>query len=714
MSNSPDPQSQPPGQWSDADDRAMDALLQQFFRQQDCPPLNGNPDSEQRSSAGPRDFTREILAKLDQSRRSTNGSGANRVYKPVAAGYGSRVPAAVRVLAVLAASVLALLAARAWKNSGTETRIVVNPSQNDRDLVALGGDGLPNSSTKATASGAVSPRGDSVTVTPEPTKPQSANKPRREPIVLSLDNSTTGPNNSPDEAAAETVLGDGGDQMSPASARIASLGNSTLQDFDRQFLTYWKSIGVTPAPAVDEATLASRIADRFGFRPASADPQPSNGTGSSASISGKVTQELASEELFSTEPQSRMLAERLVKLLSKGLSLGDERQGELVANAAEVIRSGGRFDRWISDWVAAETIPSESPGTPTAKAAAMGEWVAGRVVGTDVGCARCHDSPIDSRFNQHDYWAVAALFSPAQAESVFYEMPDGRQRVAAPGAPKRWLGLPQQLAQRDAGDAARIASREEFARSLIGNRQLARSLVNHLWSIGFGTPMVSAASSPIAPPRDDSIELALEMLSEKLIASNFDLRVAARWVVQSEPMKRGTPVELQGDAWQLADESKLVSASLAQRSFAAARSPWPTASRTQLLAMMESRSGKQPSKIGPQDSMLAQPITSSPGSPSGKPSSGSNGGKSSARSTDPQDYWWTQWLSDREGLRGGWMESITDRDQQVRHAFYAVGYQNVSERQVEWVQTLLGPTSSDSDVRNEEIAKVYWIIQNSL
>jgi len=712
MSNNPDPQSQPPVQWSDADDRAMDALLQEFFRQQDGLRVGGSLDSEQRSTAGPRDFTRDVLARLDQSRRIANGSGANRIYKPVAPRKGIQVAAAVRLLAVLAASVLALLAVRAWKNNGTQTAVVVNPSQNNSDLVASGTDASQN--TNRSSSGAVASSNRVAAVTPESSKPLSASKPRREPIVLSLDNSVAGPNKPSDKTESVTVAGDSGGQMSPSSDRIAALRKSSLQDFDRQFLAYWESIGVTPAPAVDEATLASRIADRFGFRLAAADVQRSSGTGGTASTTGQVIQELASDELFSTESQSQLLAERVVQQLSKGLGLNAERQGELVASAAQVIRSGGRFDQWVSDWVAAEPFPSDSAGAPTTKAAAMGEWVAGRVVGADVGCARCHDSPIDSRFNQHDYWAVAALFAPSKTDSVFYEMPDGRQRVASPGAPKRWLGLTQQLAQRDSEDAVRISSREEFARSLIGNRQLARSLVNHLWSIGFGTPMVSATSSPIAPPRDDSIELALEMLSEKLIAANFDLRVAARWIVQSEPMKRGTPVELQGDAWRLAGESQLVSASLAQRSFAAARSPWPTASRPQLLAMMESRSGKQPSKIGPQDSMLAQPITTTPGSPAAKPSSGSSGGKSSAKPIDPQDYWWTQWLSDREGLRGGWMESITDRDQQVRHAFYAVGYHNVSERQIEWVQSLLGPASSGSDVRNEEIAKVYWIIQNAL
>lgn len=708
MSNKPDPQSRPPVQWSDADERAMDALLQEYFRQRDGAQVAGQLDSETRSSENPRDFTREILAKLDQSRSSASASGANRVYEPVVTSKASRFGVAIRLLAVLAASALALVAVRAWKNIANQPDFAFNAVQKD-----FAGDGSAlDRAANWPSSDSVSQPSMAPTVD-ESTKPQSLNKPRRDPIVLSLDNSAANDRGASGTPESVTVPGGGSGQNRPARDAVASLQQASLQDFDRQFLAYWKSIGVMPAPAVDEMTLASRIADRFGFRPGASTEPGSNGIGNGAITSGQVVQELATEELFSSELQSRLLAERLVKQLSVGLRLNDQRQQELVASAAEVIRSGGRFDQWISDWVAAETISSESPGTPTLRAAMMGEWVTGRVVGADVGCARCHDSPIDSRFNQHDYWSVAALFAPPQTESVFYEMRDGRQRVAAPGTPKRWLGLSPQSGQRDTEHALQIASREEFANSLIGNRQLARSLVNHLWSIGFGTPMVSAASSPIAPPRDDSIELALEMLSEKLLAADFDIRVAARWIVQSEPMKRGTPVELQGDAWQLAGESQLVSASLAQRSFAAARSPWPSASRDQLLAMMESRSGKQPSKIGPQDSMLAQPITTIPGSQSGKPSSGSNGVKTSRKPVDHQDYWWTQWLSDREGLRGGWMESITDRDQQVRHAFYAVGYRDVSERQMQWVQSLLASAFSNPNDRNDEIAKIYWIIQNA-
>ncbi|HBJ38610.1 MAG TPA: hypothetical protein DDZ51_28445, partial [Planctomycetaceae bacterium] len=452
MSNNPDPQSQPPVQWSDADDRAMDALLKELFRHGGGVPFASQVESEERLSVGPRDFTNEILVRLHQSRRSTGGSGTNRVHKPTVAEKRNGVVLAFRLLALLAASVLALVAVRVWKHNAEQPAVAFNGSQQAGER----GDSPPGQSSSHDHAVAAPRPSDLAKITPEAAKSDSASRPRKEPIVLSLDNSAA--EASRGSGVAETAMLPAGtsDQNPPASNRTASLQKASLQDFDRQFLTYWKSIGVTPAPAVDETTLANRIADRFGFRPGVGDARGANVVGSGANSVGQVIQELASKELFSTQLQSQLLAERLVKQLAMGLSLSDQRQEQLVASAAKVIQSGGRFDQWISDWVASETIPIESPGSSTAKAATMGEWVAGRVIGADVGCARCHDSPIDSRFNQHDFWAVAALFAPAQTESLFYEMRDGRQRVVSPSAPKRWLGLRQQPGQRDADDALRI------------------------------------------------------------------------------------------------------------------------------------------------------------------------------------------------------------------------------------------------------------------
>lgn len=708
------PQPQPPVQWSDADDRAMDALLAEYFQVAgDSSPESSAIASQsmRRRSSVPRDFTDEILTKLNQARSSEIQTASNPVVS--LPGRSRRKPGRVliagRALAALAAAALAIVAVGSWRNNQNQPELALHGTAVDSShdphihhrterpdgLVVKVEENLLNTPSSDKLS-----RADGGTISGDESGRSIPIKPRREPIVLSRDKPLLGAEADTTSTQVNSSVGDSSLKV------IAASQTASLKEFDNQFQTYWKSLGVVPAPAVDEVTLANRIADRFGFYPGRKDdssaplPQPN----------GQMLQALASKELFSTPQQSRLLAERLINQLSMGLGLSEQRKEELVVSASEVILGGGRFDQWISDWVISEAVADTGEANPPSKAAVVGQWVAGRIVGADIGCARCHDSPIDSRYNQHDYWSFAALFNHSKSEPIFYEMIDGRQRVASPGVPARWLDLAD---ERETPPTTRIESRDQLAKALVGNQQLARSLANHLWTIGFGTPLVSAASSPIAPPRDDSIELALEMLSQRILSTNFDIRLAAQWVAQSEPMKRGTPAELHGESWQLANESQLVSASLAQRSFAAARAPWPTATHSQLLAMMESRGGNSPIKLGSQGAILAQPIGSTVVGPSNPIASTQKNGKTIGKQVDPQDYWWTQWLADRQGLRGGWMESISNRDQQLKHAFYAVGIASVSQRQLDWAHALIDKSESDPISRNETIAKVYWIIQNS-
>jgi len=381
----------------------------------------------------------------------------------------------------------------------------------------------------------------------------------------------------------------------------------------------------------------------------------------------------------------------------------------LVQEAAEVISSGGRFDVWLSSWMRDDAWLSDSG--PEADPTLVGEWLANRVIGADVSCARCHDSPIDSRYVQHDFWAMAALFAPADGQPLFYELADGRQRAAVPRIPSRWLGKPA-----PSDPAAAAGSREELASMMIGNPQIARALANHLWTIGFGAPLVVATSSPLAPPRDDALDQALVMLADRLMHENFDIRAAAQWVIQSDPMLRDLPDDLADDRRRVAVEAKLVAASLAQRSFAAAKVALPETSRGQLLAMMQSRSGLIPATLVAPDSLLAQPRPTSPLPPGTALALRPSAVPTVAAGTPqvaPANYWWTQWLADRESLRGGWLESIGDSDQQLQHAFYAAGYRDIDEEQLRNAKELLDATEQSSQDRSETFAQIHWILQNS-
>jgi hypothetical protein len=220
--------------------------------------------------------------------------------------------------------------------------------------------------------------------------------------------------------------------------------------------------------------------------------------------------------------------------------------------------------------------------------------------------------------------------------------------------------------------------------------------------------MVSPTSSPIAAPHDDALGRGLDMLADRLLATDFDIRAAADWVIRCDPMRRGLPEVFLQDRWQIASEEALAAASLAQRSFAAARAHWPMSSSRQLIAMMNSRSSGLPTTIATDRTVLAQPLLLAPAR---RPGIAPTTTGPTQRPAD-EDYWWAQWLADREGLRGGWMESISDIEEQRRHAFYAAGYRDVAPEQIDIARQITGPSEGDEEARREAIAKLFWIIRN--
>lgn len=655
---------------SEMEERALDAMLSELFA------------VEARGPAPPRDFEAQILALV---RERSGGVGAGKITNPATRTDRRSRAITLGAWASLAATILAMV--YYWGGSDR------SPFVTDKPTVVAGGESIGSD-----------PAGSSNS-TPKQSPPN-----RKPPVLLSgspasVDSDLLGP------AAPGQLAGQGAADETlpsrPAGTVLADTAPSQLTEkpflpdpaglarLNQQFAAYWQTIGVVPAASAGAAAWADRIADRFGIV---IDPAADNSAGTAS---------------WSDRNSSHQIAERLVAQLAAGLRLDPATQQRLTDEAADVIYRGDRFDAWLGRWVRGEfdsagATPPAGSGSIAAKPDVLGEWFASRVAGADIGCARCHDSPIDSRYVQHDYWAVVALFASPAAGPTFYELKDGRQRVATPGVSTRWLGLTD-----EAIAANPIDSRESLGQLLIGNRQVARTLANHLWSIGFGTPLLAVASSPIAPPRDDALDQALEMLADRLVASNFDIRAAVDWIINGDPMRRGLPDVFLHDRWQVAPESTLAEASMAQRSFAAARAHWPAATRRQLAAMMKSRASDLPSKIGPQDTLLAQPLVLAPPSRIPRAMPRQPVTADDAATAKPEEYWWAQWMADREGLRGGWIESIVDRDQQFRHAFYAAGFRQVTPDQLRLAEELIGAEVDKAvDERHRAAAKLYWVIQN--
>jgi len=670
MTGPSDPFTRSPDELSEADERAIDALLREAAI-----------DSA-RGAQSARDFTDRVLVTV------RNRSG-KVLASPATDGVRStKRRRSIRFWLSIAAATLAMVG---YQASRPRVEPVAPPnavaSARDGSSSLAAGDAAPGDGNTRKLTDAER----RLSLTPD--------QPTRKPPLRLVGPEPVDPNEA-GLAAADTPLGehpiandrsDSDTRLSgPATPRALTIDSDGLAAFDREFQDYWVSIGITPAPLAEPSAWSDRVADRFGI---GVDPADTPG-------------DLVS--LWTRPGNAKALADRMINQLSGGLRVDESTREQWVDSAAEVIRLGGGFDVWLAAWVKGRfappaPIPPADQPAATPQPDALGEWFASRIAGADVGCARCHDSPIDSRFTQQDYWAVAALVSGPKGKPTFYELADGRQRIAEPAIPARWFG-----SQDPDASAPDVVSRESFDGLIVGNRQVARTLANHLWAIGFGTPMVASASSPIAPPLDDAIERSLEMLTDRLLGSNFDLRAVATWVIGSDPMRRGLPEVFQNDRWQFAPEENLVEASLAQRSFAAARAHWPPAGRRQLLAMMTSRDSESPAQIGPQAATLAQPLVIAPL----RTSRGNDRAAVATPNVQREDHWWAQWMADREGLRGGWLESITDRDQQRRHAFYAAGYRQFTTAHQRIADELLGPVDESDAEHQSEVAKLFWVIQN--
>ena len=699
---------------SESDDRALDAMLQAFF------------ERDSRTAPPRRDFTEAVLR--ESARRAPvrpQGLGEPSEGK-------SRRNISIAVWSSLAASVLAVVAFSAFRSyrhgGGTPSKVAVRaatpapqrpqtPGRKRTREIATPADELASSQASSTtiskspASAGSSPTPKSPVLLSGDTDPLSrASEPNTTATAKASDTDSTGPNRpAAAPMASELAANDPSGPSSPPKPPIDDLAG--LAKFDEQFRGYWISIGVTPANLSDPLAWSDRIADRFGIA-VQTSPEAGDDKGGDESALADATQDndaIASRVAYPWHDPAaaRELARRLVSELSRDLRPGRDRLEALIETAARTIHRGDRFDHWLAEWVEElasshrEPQPKNRPGA-TYRPEVLGEWFASKIAGADAACARCHDSPIDSRWTQQDYWSTAAMFVDAKSATLFYELPDGRQKVATPAIPERWLPAPSPSTPLSPSPTLAIRDR------IIGNRQVARTLANHLWSIGFGTPMVSPTSSPIAAPHDDALGRGLDMLADRLLATDFDIRAAADWVIRCDPMRRGLPEVFLQDRWQIASEEALAAASLAQRSFAAARAHWPMSSSRQLIAMMNSRSSGLPTTIATDRTVLAQPLLLAPARRPGIPPTTTG---PTQRPAD-EDYWWAQWLADREGLRGGWMESISDIEEQRRHAFYAAGYRDVAPEQIDIARQITGPSEGDEEARREAIAKLFWIIRN--
>ena len=274
------------------------------------------------------------------------------------------------------------------------------------------------------------------------------------------------------------------------------------------------------------------------------------------------------------------------------LRLVDRPQPQLVFEpylfyVKEAIRTNKPYDEWVFEMLSADGVLWENPavGFQLRDAGMPLPYVDNTVrvlLGTQIGCAQCHDHPFDD-WTQHQFYELAAFTSGTKnrgggpkeiGKSPQKLIQEARKELERPTAFLRYINanttrvtykdtplrLPHDYQYDDDspkavvtpkvlwGDvptSARDADlRQQFAAWVVShdNRQFARTIANRMWKKVMGRGLVEPvddfqSGNPAAIPE------LLEHLTDEMQRLNFDLREFVRILVATEAYQRRAVAE---------------------------------------------------------------------------------------------------------------------------------------------------------------------------
>ncbi len=246
------------------------------------------------------------------------------------------------------------------------------------------------------------------------------------------------------------------------------------------------------------------------------------------------------------------------------------------------IRTNKPFDQWVHEMLTADGRLWENPavGFQLRDYGMPLPYVDNTVrvfLGTQIGCAQCHDHPFDD-WTQHQFYELAAFLSDADGlsrqhrvrktfwseakEKLGYEkyatfhqfflanlesvsFQSGRQPLKLPHDYKYDDAKPLSVVSPkvlwgEVPSGARDANRrEQFAAWMTGrdNRQFARTIANRMWKKVMGLGLVEPVDD-FQPGNPASIPALLEHLTDEMLRLDFDLREFVRILVSTDTYQR--------------------------------------------------------------------------------------------------------------------------------------------------------------------------------
>lgn len=632
------------------EERAFNAMLDEAF-----------------GGSRPPDLSNQILARFDNSAPDSDSTAKSVHQRKSSRGNRSRskrvtvVAASITALAAMVAGVIALQPDHDITDSVTE---LVENAERDN-----GGGNEP----------AIADAGNNS----QTAKPKKRNPKRKPPKGIPMIVQT------PDSERTDSELEQGVVPDSPAVDEIeaAELALVSAQ-VDTELQGYWKAIGINPTSEATAEQTAARLANALGMK---------------VSVDAVSDVDQLQAEL-SQSLNAEAIARRWLQQITNQRSgrMDAEVRGQLVSEIASCIQTGSSFGKIVAGWLNGE---SKNAGAFFSALAAgprsaggehgMARSLAALTLNVDIRCTRCHDSYIEGNGKQSDYWNFFAFLKRGAqknadgqfevdlgdntSDPVFYELSDGRQRVADARLSADWMS------ESDPEGYQRL---KEFSKDLEGSPELASGIVNSLWQLVHGQPLQGRVVDPISAPHNEALQRLEAQLTKDLIDSRFNVARTLALIVASPATRRTVPETLLPENLWVANQKDTSAAMNAVDAFAAALPPRVSLPSSQRTDQVLRSIGARIDSTG-RDS-LAQ--------------IGEGGSAGKVKNGKPLA---ADFPVKAELLPVQWLELIGDRDSQVNHLGYLAGENEVPTH----VQELVEAMEEAGVDSNLLLHRVWWLMK---
>ncbi|TWU48175.1 cell division protein CrgA [Rubripirellula reticaptiva] len=562
------------------------------------------------------------------------------------------------VAAAIAASLIGLLWVRNHRNLPIEVGSVAK--QTEQNVAST----TKNDVAAAAASSDLSttePKQDSLADAPR-------QPPRGRPMVL-----PTNESNEPVDAP-ESVLGMPSDESLGPPESMALVSHQV----DSEMRGYWDAIGIQPTDEAGAEQVADRFSRLFGFAWSASD------LSSAETIQAKIAIDSIATQIATGW---------LNQITDGGINrVKGKQRDDLISEVAQAFSGSLPLDRSLASWIDGTSVTSTAfltamaAGSNSVDDGVMGRHLASLIFNKDLRCTRCHDAYIEGSGRQEDYWSLVGLLhrdlvpsrqgwsvaKKPNSRKLFFDLADGRRRVAMPEVPRQWIAGP---------DA--VTSLSDWSARLNGSPSLAAGVVNSLWEMVHGQPLHGRVVDPMNAPHNEALAELETRLVNDLLRSKFNLGRALALVIASPASNRQVPKSLE-NSWVI---DNAVERSAAE-AFAAAmplKSDLP----------FDRRVDEAMRSIGAKLDINGKPLLAQ----IGQGGSGTNKVRSDKLSWDFPDR--------AETLPVQWLRLIKNTDQQVDHLAYLAGRTDAPESVQKGVEAMQAANIDEATILN----RVWWMVR---